>query len=100
VPTSGGRNWSSAGPVGSVLDYADRVALDTACRSFELHGVTLDRTCRHCGTGTAWPCTFFERAHRVIRLLTAEDQAAMGFLCGNHYVQAQPISAAWLEGRS
>jgi hypothetical protein len=82
-----------------MLEYADRVALQAACRSFALHGVELDRTCRHCGPGTTWPCTFFERAYRVIRLLNAEEQASMGFLCGDEYLQAQPISPRWLEGR-
>lgn len=83
-----------------MASFTDERALELALVSRSRHGVDLDGTCLHCVPGTRWPCGSFERAQRVIRLAIAEEPASMSFLCADEYLQTQPISAAWLEGRS
>jgi hypothetical protein len=66
--------------------FGAELALSLALHSRELHGVTVDGTCRQCLPGTRWPCPYFERAHRVVRVLSAPEP--VGFLHGDEYLQA------------
>lgn len=83
-----------------MASFTEERALELALVSRSLHGVTLDSTCLHCLPGTRWPCVFFERAQRMIRLFAADERAPMASLCGDEYSRAQPASGGWLEGRA
>jgi hypothetical protein len=65
--------------------FGAELALALALHSRELHGVNVDGTCRHCLPGTRWPCPYFERAQRVVRVLSAPEPA--GFLHGDEYLE-------------
>ncbi|HEY3004514.1 MAG TPA: hypothetical protein VGJ44_19360 [Kribbellaceae bacterium] len=70
--------------------FGPELALELARCARALHWPETDGTCRHCPPGTRWPCSHFEGAQRVVRVLTAIEAQAepAGFLRGDEYIQS------------